>query len=115
MTFETKFKNDSKQTFDTDFTNKSESTFGAKFNSGVPGKDGKSAYEIWLSQGNQGTEQDFLDSLIGADGKTPTKGKDYWTPEDRNQLVDEFAKTITEEWTFTLMDGTTVTKKVAIA
>lgn len=32
-----------------------------------PGKDGKSAYDIWLEAGNTGTEQDFLDSLK-ADG-----------------------------------------------
>jgi hypothetical protein len=29
------------------------------------GRDGKSAYEIWLEQGNEGSEQDFLDSLKG--------------------------------------------------
>ena len=32
---------------------------------GEKGEDGKSAYEIWLEQGNTGTEQDFLDSLRG--------------------------------------------------
>ena len=36
--------------------------------SGVQGIDGKSAYEIWLDLGNIGTEQDFIDSLIGDDG-----------------------------------------------
>lgn len=36
-------------------------------NAGTEGKEGKSAYEIWLEQGNSGTEQDFLDSLKGAD------------------------------------------------
>ena len=30
---------------------------------GADGQDGLSAYEIWLAQGNTGTEQDFLDSL----------------------------------------------------
>jgi hypothetical protein len=35
---------------------------------GVIGVDGKSAYEIWLDEGNTGTEQDFLDSLEGAPG-----------------------------------------------
>jgi hypothetical protein len=35
---------------------------------GVIGVDGKSAYEIWLDEGNTGTEQDFLDSLVGEDG-----------------------------------------------
>ena len=31
--------------------------------SGPRGKSGKSAYEIWLEQGNSGTESDFLGSL----------------------------------------------------
>jgi hypothetical protein len=35
---------------------------------GIPGATGKSAYEIWIEEGNVGTEQDFLDSLVGADG-----------------------------------------------
>ena len=29
----------------------------------LQGVDGKSAYEIWLLLGNEGTEQDFIDSL----------------------------------------------------
>ena len=39
--------------------------------SGAPGKDGEdgaSAYEIWLANGHEGTEADFLDWLKGADG-----------------------------------------------
>ena len=36
------------------------------------GADGKSAYEMWLDEGNTGSEQDFLDSLKGVDGKSPT-------------------------------------------
>lgn len=68
--FETTFTNNSKQAFDTDFK------------LGVPGKDGKSAYEIWLSQGNEGTEQDFLDSLKGKNGYTPVKGIDYFDGKD---------------------------------
>lgn len=31
----------------------------------VVGADGKSAYQIWLDNGNTGTEQDFLNSLKG--------------------------------------------------
>ena len=31
---------------------------------GNQGAPGKSAYEIWLEQGNVGTEQDYLDSLV---------------------------------------------------
>lgn len=32
------------------------------------GRDGKSAYQIWLDDGNVGTETDFLESLKGNDG-----------------------------------------------
>ena len=35
---------------------------------GQDGQDGLSAYEIWLAQGNTGTEQDFLNGLIGPQG-----------------------------------------------
>ena len=45
--------------------------------SGVQGIDGKSAYEIWLDLGNTGTEQDFIDSLKGADGKDGEDGDDF--------------------------------------
>ena len=40
-------------------------------NSGTPGPQGQagpSAYEVWLSQGNTGTESDFFNSLIGPQG-----------------------------------------------
>lgn len=37
---------------------------------GVDGVDGKSAYQIWLNNGNMGTEQDFLESLRGPKGDT---------------------------------------------
>ena len=32
------------------------------------GSVGLSAYQIWLNNGNTGTEQDFLDSLVGPAG-----------------------------------------------
>lgn len=35
---------------------------------GIDGTDGQSAYELWLALGNQGTEQDFLDSQKGETG-----------------------------------------------
>ena len=38
-----------------------------------PGKDGESAYQIWLDRGNKGDEQAFLNSLKGATG---APGKD---------------------------------------
>jgi hypothetical protein len=39
-------------------------------NAGEPiqGAAGKSAYELWIDEGNSGSVQDFLDSLKGAQG-----------------------------------------------
>ena len=37
---------------------------------GLSGEDGKSTYELWLGQGNKGTEKDFLNTLKGKDGET---------------------------------------------
>ena len=48
--------------------------------SGLDGSDGLSAYEIWLNNGNSGSESDFLASLVGpagadgADGATGPQG-----------------------------------------
>lgn len=44
---------------------------GASGAPGIPGADGKpglSAYDLWVSLGNKGSVQDFLDSLIGEPG-----------------------------------------------
>ena len=41
-----------------------------KGDKGDPGNDGLSAYEIWLNDGNRGTEKDFLQSLHGKDGES---------------------------------------------
>ena len=38
---------------------------GDKGDTGEQGADGKSAYQIWLEQGNEGTEEDFLNWLKG--------------------------------------------------
>lgn len=61
------------------------------------GAEGKSAYEIWLEQGNTGTEQDFLNSL---------KGKDYvLTETDKEEIAEMAAEkvdvpegSVTEKW-----------------
>lgn len=41
---------------------------------GARGKPGKSAYELWLENGNKGTIEDFLNSLRGRDGKPGRPG-----------------------------------------
>lgn len=43
-------------------------------NDGVDGQNGKSAYEVWLEKGNEGTEADFLMSLVGPKGAAGTNG-----------------------------------------
>ena len=47
---------------------------GADGTDGADGSDGLTAYEIWLLEGNAGTEQDFLDSLVGAQGPIGPQG-----------------------------------------
>jgi hypothetical protein len=51
---------------------------GRRFNKpdaiNIPGDDGLSAYEIWINEGNTGTEQDFLDSLVGPQGVQGVQG-----------------------------------------
>lgn len=49
---------------------------GPKGDPGDPGEDGDSAYQVWLDEGNTGTEQEFLDSLKGADGTPGDPGAD---------------------------------------
>lgn len=53
------------------FVNKDASFSGG---SGEAGKDGKSAYEMWLEAGNTGTVDDFLQSLVGPQGSTGNDG-----------------------------------------
>lgn len=79
------------------------------------GEDGMSAYQIAVENGFEGTEQEWLDSLVGPqgqagpvgpkgdkgdtgeigpqgepgnDGYTPIRGKDYWTDEDKVGIVN---------------------------
>ena len=53
--------------------NYSFSQLSAYFTGGT-GSSGASAYDIWLSEGNTGTIQDFLNSLVGAAGAQGSTG-----------------------------------------
>lgn len=69
---------------------------------GPAGKDGKDG-----AQGPQGEP--------GDDGYTPVKGTDYWTAADKAEIVDEVLASLgTENWVFTLEDGSTITKAMVI-
>lgn len=43
---------------------------GTKSATAYDGADGKSAYQTWLDLGNEGTEEDFIESLRGEDGES---------------------------------------------
>ena len=62
-----------------DGTNGADGKDGAN---GQDGVDGKSAYQIWLDNGNTGTETDFLNWLKGKDGANGTDGKDGVNGQD---------------------------------
>lgn len=47
---------------------------------GTPGKDGKSAYEIAVENGFEGTEEEWLASLKGSDGQNGQDGEDGFSP-----------------------------------
>lgn len=51
---------------------------------GTAGKDGKSAYDIWLEQGNSGTEAEFLEWLKGGKGDDGKSAYDIWKEQDGN-------------------------------
>ena len=50
---------------------------------GEPGEDGASAYQIWLDNGNSGTEEDFLAALVGPTGPQGEPG----TPGGQGAIV----------------------------
>lgn len=87
---------------------------------GTNGQNGLSAYEIAKNGGFIGTEEDWLKSLKGtdgakgeqgiqgiqgekgkdgADGKTPVKGTDYFTVEDKNEFTAEITKSLEKKIT----------------
>lgn len=59
---------------------------------GSTGRDGASAYEVWLAEGNVGTEQVFLDSLKGTKGDKGDKGDDG-DPAPPVNIVDNLTST----------------------
>lgn len=62
---------------------------------------GKSAYELAVDHGFEGSEEEWLESLKGkdgvdgVDGYTPVKGKDYFTQSDKDEVAIEAASRLT--------------------
>lgn len=59
---------------------------GINGTNGKDGVDGKSAYQSWLAIGNEGTEQDFIQSLRGHDGEDGQNGKDGVDGKDGDKV-----------------------------
>ena len=65
---------------------------------GVDGVDGKSAYQIWLDNGNTGSVNDFLESLKGPKGDKGDKGEDgTGSSKLKDATVTDGALVITKE------------------
>ena len=56
-------------------TNGVNGTDGINGTNGANGQNGLSSYEIWLTQGNTGTENDFLTAITGAQGPQGIPGQ----------------------------------------
>ena len=67
---------------------------------GPQGKDGKSAYEIYVENGGELAEIEWLESLKGESGKdgyTPVKGEDYWTEQDQQSIKSDLESYINKQ------------------
>jgi hypothetical protein len=70
---------------------------GATGPQGPAGQNGQSAYELWLSQGNVGTQQDFINSLQGATGQNGANGQsayDFWLAQGNTGTVTDFINSL---------------------
>jgi len=70
---------------------------------GLNGLDGKSAYQIWLDNGNVGSEEDFLESLIGPPGPS---GSAVMTPS--SVVVGSGSSTILSDGTVQFTNASSV-------
>ena len=71
---------------------------GEQGEQGEQGEPGKSAYQVWLDEGNTGSEEDFLNSLKGEKGADGTMTFEDLTDEQKESLrgEDGFSPIITE-------------------
>src|SRR5699024_9632719 len=60
----------------------------------VAGPEGASAYEVWLAEGNTGSEQDFLDSIKGVDGAVGISAYEIGLAEGSTASEQDFLDSI---------------------
>ena len=102
---------------------------GVDTGAAVTGLDGKSAYQIWLDNGNTGTQQDFLDSLKATGGGDTLAPSDLTAHnasatahDDIRAIIDSLAyvkgaayNSGTGDLTFTYWDNSTLVVNLLIA
>ena len=66
----------------------------ALFAPGQEGLDGETAYEIWLSEGNIGSVQDYLDSLKGEKGDDGKSAYQIWIDAGNTGTEAEFLSSL---------------------
>ena len=54
------------------------------------GQDGKSAYELWKEQGNEGSVADFLAKLKGEQGKAGKSAYELWVEQGNTGSVADY-------------------------
>lgn len=70
---------------------------GVQGPAGQNGTNGQSAYDIWLAQGNTGTQQDFLNSLQGGQGSNGQNGLsayDIWLSQGNTGTQQDFLNSL---------------------
>ena len=81
---------------------------GDKGEQGINGLDGKSAFDIWLSLGNTGTETDFINSLKGPKGDKGEPGEKGDASDVGEMLKAGAAISISESKINAVVDGKTM-------
>jgi len=69
----------------------------ALFAPGQEGRDGESAYEIWISEGNSGTVQQFLESLKGDKGDDGLSAYQVWKELGNSETEEDFIDSLKGE------------------
>lgn len=66
------------------------------------GPAGKSTYELWLSLGNEGTIVDFMDTLQGAKGDRGKSAYELWLEQGNEGSIAEFIDSLKGESAYEL-------------
>ncbi len=80
---------------------------GVQGPAGQNGTNGQSAYDIWLAQGNTGTQQDFLNSLQGGQGTNGQNGLsayEIWLSQGNTGSEQDFLTSLQANSNNTIFD-----------